>query len=68
MADTAAAAIIANVAKEIIGGIPEFIEMVRSGRNAGDIKLSEFISTDAVQRIDGSIRKSKAFEDKFQPG
>ena len=40
-----------TIAKALIEGIPKIIEAVKKGRNLKDMKLEEFISTDALEKI-----------------
>ncbi len=49
----------------LLEGIPKLIAAIKAGRNPEDIKLSEFISTDAVDKIKGAINKAQDFKDRF---
>lgn len=57
--------IVIQIATALVQGIPKLIAAVKAGRNPGDVKLSEFISTDAIATIDEAINTSRSFEDKF---
>jgi len=46
------------MSKSLIDAIPKIVELVRSGRSAGSIRLSDILSTDALRvleaaRLDG---------------
>lgn len=49
----------------LIGGIPRLIEAIEAGKKWEDIKLSDFVSRDAVETVEKAIKKAKAFKDKF---
>jgi len=42
----------------IIGGIPALIEALKAGRDPGSIKLEEFISQDALDRVKAANAKA----------
>ena len=52
----------------LIGGIPKLIEAIKAGKNPDDIKLSDFISTDAVKTVQEAIDEASDFKDKFRDG
>ena len=49
----------------LIQGIPKLIEAIKAGKKWEDIKLSDFISKDAVETVQKAIDKAESFEDKF---
>ena len=55
-----------TLGQALIGGIPRLIEAIKSGKNPEDIRLSDFVSKDAVDAVKRAIVKSKSFEDKFR--
>ena len=50
-----------KIAEALIAGIPRLIEKIKASKNLSDIKLGDFLSTDALE----SIRKSNAKADDF---
>lgn len=56
---------IVTIATALVQGIPRLIEAIKAGRKASDIKLSDFISTDALNTVDNAIARSRAAEDRF---
>ncbi len=56
-----AAALIA-LGQSLLGAIPKIIELVKQGRQAGSISLSEIISTDALE----TLEESKAIASDFE--
>ncbi len=56
-----AAALIA-LGQSLLGAIPKIIELVKQGREAGSISLSEIISTDAL----ATLEESKAIASDFE--
>lgn len=50
-------AIIAII-QAIVAGVPKLIELIKQGRDPGDVKLDEFISTDALSKIRAANKKA----------
>jgi len=50
----------------LIGGIPKIIAAIKAGKKYEDIKLSDFVSSDAVEAVKRAIGKAESFEDKFK--
>lgn len=48
-------------ANAVIAGIPKVIELIKSGRKLKDIKLGEFISTDAIEKLEGAKAEADDF-------
>jgi len=57
--------IIITVVKALVDGVPRLIEAIKAGRNPEDIKLGDFISTDAVNTIKGAIKEAQDFKNRF---
>jgi hypothetical protein len=45
----------------LIGAVPRIIDLVKSGRDAKDIKLGEVISTDALSTLEGARDEAADF-------
>lgn len=54
------AAIVAII-QAIVSGVPKLIELIKQGRNPGDVKLDEFVSTDALDKIRAANKKADDF-------
>ena len=57
---------IVAIATALVQGIPKLIEAIKAGRHAGDIMLSDFISTDALETMDRAIARSETAESKYR--
>lgn len=57
---------IVAIATALVQGIPKLIEAIKAGRNAAEIKLGDFISTDALDTMDRAIARSEAAEAKYR--
>ena len=47
----------------IANGIPKLVQLIKSGRNPADIKLGEFISTDALKVLEDAKADQQDFID-----
>lgn len=45
----------------IVGGVPKLIEMIRAGADPSQIKLSDFISTDALAKLEKAKTDAEDF-------
>ena len=45
----------------IVGGIPKLIEMIRAGANPAQIRLGDFISTDALEKLEEAKQAAENF-------
>jgi hypothetical protein len=41
-------------AAAVIDGIPKVIDLIKSGRSLKEIKIGEFVSTDAIEKLEGA--------------
>jgi hypothetical protein len=48
-------------ATAVIDGIPKVIDLIKSGRSLKDIKIGEFVSTDAIEKLEGAKAKADDF-------
>lgn len=55
-----------TLGQALLGGIPKIIDAIKAGKNADDIKLSDFISNDAVDTVKRAIGKAESFEGRFR--
>lgn len=51
------AAIVAII-QAIVSGVPRLIEIIKQGRDPGDVKLDEFVSTDSLAKIRAANKKA----------
>jgi len=57
------AAIVAII-QAIVSGVPRLIEIIKEGkRDPGDVKLDEFVSTDALEKIRAANKKAAGYID-----
>lgn len=54
MSPTAIVAII----QAIVAGVPKLIELIKQGRDPANVKLDEFVSTDALNKIRAANKKA----------
>lgn len=54
------AAIIAII-QALVAGVPKLIEAIKAGKDPKDIKLSEFVSNDALQKIRDANKRADEF-------
>lgn len=47
----------------IANGIPKLVQLIKSGKNPADIKLGEFISTDALKVLEDAKADQQDFID-----
>jgi hypothetical protein len=45
----------------IIGGIPRLIEAIKAGRDPGSIKLEDFISQDALDKVKAANQRAEDY-------
>lgn len=50
-----------KIVQSVLSGIPRLIELIRSGRKPANIKLSEFISTDAIKVLEDSKKDAENY-------
>lgn len=50
--------IIITIASALIQGIPKLIEAIKAGRNPKDIKLEDFVSYDALEKIQAANKRA----------
>jgi len=48
-------------AKAVIDGIPKLIELIKAGRKLSDVKIGEFVSTDAIAKLEGAKAEADDF-------
>ncbi len=51
------ASIFITIAQALISGVPKIIEAIKAGRDPKDLKLEDFISTDALESIRATNKK-----------
>jgi len=49
------------IATALVSGIPKLVEAIKAGRDPKDIKLGEFISTDALAKIKAANQRADDF-------
>jgi hypothetical protein len=54
-------AAIISIIQAIIAGVPKLIELIKQGRDPGGVKLDEFISTDALEKIRQANKKAQDY-------
>lgn len=47
----------------IVSGVPRLIELIKQGKDPGNIRLGEFVSTDALSKIQAANKKADDFID-----
>ncbi len=57
MSTTAVVALI----QAIVSGVPRLIELIKQGKDVSDVKLGDFISTDALTKIQAANKKADDF-------
>lgn len=50
-----------EIAQALISGIPKLIEAIKAGRDPKDVKLGDFMSTDALETIRKANKKADDF-------
>lgn len=52
---------IVAIIQAIVAGVPKLIELIKQGRDPGDVKLDEFVSMDALEKIREANKKAKNY-------
>lgn len=52
---------IIKIIQSVLSGIPTLISLIRSGRKPANIKLSEFISVDAIKVLEDAKEDAKDY-------
>lgn len=47
-----------TIAQALIAGIPKLIEAIKAGRDPKDVKLGDFMSSDALEKIRSANKKA----------
>ena len=47
----------------LLNGVPKLVELIKQGRNPADIKLSDFISTDALTVLEKARQDAQSYVD-----
>ena len=48
-------------AQAVIAGIPQLIKLIKEGRKLGAIQLDEFVSFDAIKKLEGAKAEAEDF-------
>lgn len=54
-------ALVEAITEALAEGIPKLVEAVKAGRDLSDVKVGEFISTDALEKV----KKANAVADDY---
>jgi len=49
------------IAQALISGIPKLVDAIKAGKDPKDIKLGDFMSSDALEKIRGANKKADDF-------
>jgi hypothetical protein len=55
------ASLIIAIAQALISGIPKIIEAIKKGRDIKDMRIEEYVSHDALQKIKDANKKAQDY-------